>query len=192
MQDKRRTLNTSKLRRWWLAIVLAMVLGTATGIYILALRTPTWTQVNLWLDWRFANVDSLSTAQLGALLDPAQSLRIAAPLLLDVRSAPEFAASRLPGARPVTGELVLDFAERELAQLDRSHPIVVYCSVGVRSAIAAQDLQLAGFTQVKNLRGSIFAWANEGRALEGGQRVHPYNAYWGRLLRADLHAQSQP
>ncbi len=192
MQDKPRTVITSHIQRWWPAIILAMVLATATGAYVLVLRTPTWTHVNLWLDWRFAGVDSLSTAQLGALLDPAQSPRATAPLLLDVRGALEFAASHLPGARHVAGELVLDFAERELAHLDRSHPIVVYCSVGVRSAIAVQDLQLAGFTQVKNLRGSIFAWANEGRALEGGQRVHPYNAYWGRLLREDLHALSQP
>jgi hypothetical protein len=39
---------------------------------------------------------------------------------------------------------------------------------------------------VRNLDGSIFAWANEGRPLERNgqpaQLVHPYDALWGKLL----------
>jgi rhodanese-related sulfurtransferase len=188
MNNSTQLLSISKVRRWWLAVGLciAAVMVTAMGTFLW--QSPSWNQVNLWIDLRFADTTSISTAQLATILESAQS-KNPSPLLLDVRTASEFATSHLPGARHVASEQVLDFAERELAQLDRAHPIIVYCSVGVRSAAGARDLQLAGFTQVKNLRGSIFQWANEGRALEGGRRVHPYNAQWGQLLRTDLRSQ---
>ena len=110
-------------------------------------------------------------------------------ILLDVRSTEEFAVSRIPGAQHVLPNAALDFAERELASADRAQLIVVYCSVGLRSAVAARDLRFLGFTQVKNLRGSLFQWANEGRGLEGGAVVHPYNDYWGRLLHEAFRAK---
>ena len=145
--------------------------------------SPTWTQVNLLLDHRFSDVESISTQQLDAALARERAEPMAGKLvLLDIRSAEEFAVSRIPGARHVLPEAVLDFAERELASADRAQVIVVYCSVGLRSAVAARDLRFLGFTQVKNLRGSLFQWANEGRGLEGGAVVHPYSDYWGRLL----------
>jgi rhodanese-related sulfurtransferase len=188
MRGAARVLSIAKARRWGLALGLCItvVLTLATGTVLQ--QSPSWGQVNLWIDLRFADTTSVSTAQLAAILAsaPAQN---PSPLLLDVRTAAEFGVSRLPGARHVVPEQALDFAERELAHLDRAHPIFVYCSVGVRSAGAARDLQLAGFTQVKNVRGSIFQWANEGRPLEGGQLVHPYNARWGQLLRIDLRSE---
>jgi rhodanese-related sulfurtransferase len=137
-------------------------------------------------------VPSISTAQLSALIEQKPSPQVGRVLLLDVRAADEFAVSHLPAAIHVPADQVLDFAERELTLLNRSHPIVAYCSVGVRSATAAQDLQLVGFTNVKNLRGSIFQWANEGRPMQGGTQVHPYNRRWGWLLRENSRAQQSP
>ena len=113
-------------------------------------------------------------------------------MLLDIREAPEFAVSRIPGARNVVPATIVDYAERELAALDRAQPIIVYCSVGLRSAAAAHELRSLGFTHVRNVRGSIFSWANEGRALEGGKLVHVYGARWGQLLREDLRAPLLP
>jgi rhodanese-related sulfurtransferase len=167
-------------------------LRSAAIVTILALAglgwlgSPTWTQIDWFLAHRFADVETISTAELErALLHAQQNPQARQPVLLDIRSAEEFAVSRLPGARHVPPDTVVDFAERELAALDRSQPIVVYCAVGVRSAAAARDLRFLGFTQVKNLRGSLFQWANEGRTLEGGVIVHPYNGFWGKLLRAN-------
>lgn len=185
---KQNAVFSFRWRHRWLAITLVLMLCTLAGGIIVYLRMPTWTQIDLWLDWRFSDVTSISTEQLENVLAHPRGNGNAPPLLIDVRTAQEFAVSRLPDAQHIEGTLVLDFAERELAQLDRSYPIIVYCSVGIRSAVSARDLQLAGFTQVKNLRGSIFQWANEGRALQGAPNVHPYNSHWGRLLRADLHA----
>jgi 3-mercaptopyruvate sulfurtransferase SseA len=68
----------------------------------------------------------------------------------------------------------------------------VYCSVGYRSARIVERLRAAGHSDVRNLRGSIFQWANEGRPVVRGDstvhKVHPFDATWGRLLNADLRA----
>ena len=50
-----------------------------------------------------------------------------------------------------------------------------------------------GYTEVYNLEGSIFAWANEGRPVYRGkervQVVHPYDKIWGRLLKKSLRKE---
>jgi rhodanese-related sulfurtransferase len=180
-----------QIRNKLLLATLIVVALTAAGAFGAWWGSPTWTQVNLLLDYRFSDVESISTQQLDAVLarqgrDPTAGKLI----LLDIRSAEEFAVSRIPGARHVPPEAVLDFAERELASADRKQLIVVYCSVGLRSAVAARDLRFLGFTQVKNLRGSLFQWANERRTLEGGTAVHPYDDYWRRLLLAPVRLPS--
>lgn len=138
----------------------------------------------------FADVRAISTDQLAAWLGGgAAGQPRPAPVLLDVREPAEFARSHLPGAQgfpPGTPTAELDALARET-------PVVVYCSVGYRSAVCARRLQTAGFTDVRNLEGSIFQWANEGRPLvdaTGGPaaRVHPFNARWGRLLRPERRA----
>ena len=47
-----------------------------------------------------------------------------------------------------------------------------------------------GFTNVRNLEGSIFEWANQGHPVERAgapvNEVHPYDESWGTLLREDL------
>ena len=64
--------------------------------------------------------------------------------------------------------------------------------MGYRSARIADRLETAGFRDVRNLTGSIFQWANEGRPVvrdgEPVREVHPYDAVWGRLLDRDLRA----
>ena len=97
------------------------------------------------------------------------------PVLLDVRTQAEFDVSRIAGARRVD-------PDAKSVALPKDTLIVTYCSVGYRSAKFAQRLQEAGFTNVRNLEGSIFQWANEGRATEPSAKVHPYNEKWGALL----------
>jgi 3-mercaptopyruvate sulfurtransferase SseA len=76
--------------------------------------------------------------------------------------------------------------------LPKETPIVTYCAVGYRSGETADRLRAAGFTNVHNLEGSIFQWANEHRPLvreqEHVSQVHPYNVFWGRLLNDDVRA----
>ena len=111
----------------------------------------------------------------------------AIPVLLDVREQEEFDISHLDGAIRISPEGD-DFSA--LDDLPRDTPIVAYCSVGYRSSAVAEKLESAGFTNVSNLEGSIFTWANNGypvyRENESVQDVHPYNRVWGQLLNASL------
>jgi rhodanese-related sulfurtransferase len=132
---------------------------------------------------RFPDVTHLPPRELAAWL--ADGTR-PAPLLLDARSADEFAVSHLPGAERV--EPLADAAAL------RTHaasglPVVVYCSAGYRGARVARRLREAGAKDVSNLEGGIFAWANEGfdvvRSGEQVQEVHPCHGIFARLLRRD-------
>ena len=46
------------------------------------------------------------------------------------------------------------------------------------------------------MSGSIFQWANEGYPIERNgepaDKVHPYNARWGKLLKPQLRADLPP
>ena len=77
---------------------------------------------------------------------------------------------------------------------DYAMPIVVYCSVGYRSAAVVEELASLGYQNVKNLRHSIFEWAERGydlgNAAGSTSKVHPYNQAWGALVSKELHANS--
>ncbi len=111
------------------------------------------------------------------------------PELIDVRAREEFEVAWIPGARHVAHGP--DFVDA-FDGVPRDREIVLYCSVGWRSSAAAQELRAAGFTDVSNLDGSIFAWANAGRPLRNAQgytyRVHGYDAEWSQLLRPERRA----
>jgi len=106
-------------------------------------------------------------------------------VLLDAREPREFAVSHLRGARLVGYDT---FSLAEVQDLPKNAPIVVYCSVGLRSEKIGARLQQAGFTNVRNLYGGIFEWVNEDQPIEGasGQptdRVHAYSPTWGVWLQ---------
>jgi rhodanese-related sulfurtransferase len=148
-------------------------------------RTLSWNAVLRLLRMRFPDVRSLPAEVLAAWLASERE----PPVLLDVRTAEEYAVSHLAGALRVDPETEPAALPAALA---RTAPVVAYCSVGYRSSALAARLQEAGFTAVYNLEGSLFAWANAGRPVyRGGTRVrevHPYNTLWGTLLLAGLHA----
>jgi rhodanese-related sulfurtransferase len=113
-----------------------------------------------------------------------------APVLLDVRREKEFAVSHLEGARRAES---LDELLVALAGVPGDTLIVLYCSIGERSSRRARELGERGFTNVYNLEGSIFDWANNGFSVYRGgvevREVHPYSWSWGRLLNKELHAR---
>lgn len=138
----------------------------------------TWQEIDTILNQQYPDVASIEIDTLKTALDQGQ-----APILIDVREKDEFAVSHLPNALHIT--------TIEAVPYPKDTPIVVYCSVGVRSAIFSKKLAEAGFTAVKNLRGSIFAWANKGYTVRRGmlpvQAVHPFDKNWGTLLKKELH-----
>ena len=129
---------------------------------------------------QFPDVRQLSIESLHEwLLDPTR----AAPMLLDVRTAPEYRVSRLPGAVMAPDA---DAALAVLADRPRHAPVVAYCSVGVRSARLVRALRKHGFVNTHNLEGSLFAWANRALPMVNADgpasTVHPFDASWGALL----------
>jgi rhodanese-related sulfurtransferase len=80
----------------------------------------------------------------------------AAPLILDVRSGPEFSRGHVPGAVHIPF-WALPLRARELRH-DQGRPIVVYCGHGPRAAFARQVLHLWGFRHVACLAGHMAGW----------------------------------
>ena len=81
--------------------------------------------------------------------------------LIDVREPYEFAAGRIAGARHVELGRLAEHA----AALDADRPIVFYCRVGVRSAMAAEAFRRAGY-DAWSMAGGLDAWARERLPLE--------------------------
>ena len=77
--------------------------------------------------------------------------------LLDVRQPGEYQESHLPGAKLIP----LPQLSNSLDQLEKNKPILVYCAIGGRSRVAAQQLAGEGFTKIINLKGGIKAWNGE-------------------------------
>jgi rhodanese-related sulfurtransferase len=87
-------------------------------------------------------------------------------LLIDVREESEYAADHLPGAIHLgKGVIERDVEERVP---DQSTPLVLYCGGGFRSALAADNLQKMGYTQVFSMDGGIRGWREKGFTLTKG------------------------
>lgn len=153
-------------------------------------RAAAWWVVYRWVQRSFPGVPTVTTQGLAAWLSQGEAYSPMGPppilpIVIDVRRDYEFAVSHLPQAHHAPNlDAVLALG------LDLQQPIVVYCSVGYRSARLVAQLQAAGYSEVYNLAGSIFQWANEGRVLVSqGQpvaAVHPFNPIWGLLLKPEL------
>jgi rhodanese-related sulfurtransferase len=80
--------------------------------------------------------------------------------LVDVREESEFAAGRLPEAIHL-GKGVI---ERDIEQAipDHDAEIVLYCGGGYRSALAADNLQKMGYTNVWSMDGGWRGWTEAG------------------------------
>jgi rhodanese-related sulfurtransferase len=85
-------------------------------------------------------------------------------LLIDVREESEFAASRIPGAVHL-GKGVIE-RDIEAAVPDTSAPIVLYCGGGYRSALAADNLQQMGYSNVISMDGGFRGWKDSGQPID--------------------------
>ena len=77
-------------------------------------------------------------------------------LLVDVREESEYAKDHLPKAVHLgKGIIERDIEERVP---DLATPLVLYCGGGYRSALAADNLQKMGYTNVLSMDGGIRGW----------------------------------
>jgi rhodanese-related sulfurtransferase len=87
-------------------------------------------------------------------------------LLVDVREESEYAADHLPGAVHLgKGTIERDVEDRVP---DQNTPMVLYCGGGFRSALAADNLQKMGYTNVLSMDGGIRGWREKGFVLTKG------------------------
>ena len=107
--------------------------------------------------------------------------------LLDIRELDEYLVSHLPGA----SHFGYDQPKWDILDtIDKDQPIVVYCSIGYRSEKIGEKLMKKGFTNVRNLYGSIFEWANQNYPMvdkdgNATNSVHGYNKRWSKWVTND-------
>jgi rhodanese-related sulfurtransferase len=100
----------------------------------------------------------------------AQLLREGDAQLLDVREPHEHEAGRIEGSTRVDFESLGEAAQG----LDPSRPLLLYCRMGSRSAVAAQAFRAAGF-DAYNVAGGLLAWVDRGLPIEPeGGTVAPH------------------
>lgn len=81
-------------------------------------------------------------------------------VLVDVREDSEYEKDHLPGAIHLgKGVIERDIEERIP---DTGTPLVLYCGGGFRSALAADNLQKMGYTNVISMDGGVREWRGKG------------------------------
>jgi rhodanese-related sulfurtransferase len=86
--------------------------------------------------------------------------------LIDVREDNEFAAAHAQGAKHLGRGII----ERDIVQTfpDKNTELILYCGGGFRSALATDNLQKMGYTNVFSMIGGWHAWEESGAPIEKG------------------------
>jgi len=117
------------------------------------------------------------------LIKPEQISNLSNYQVLDAREKVEYQVSHLENALWVGHDT---FNLTTVEKLDKTKPVLIYCTVGVRSEKIGKLLQQEGFSRVYNLYGGIVHWVNEGRPIFANGKptlqVHTYSKPWGIWL----------
>lgn len=172
------------------ALILAPLSACAQDSAVLAVENKALSKTHTRIVGDFPAVHQIAATDLSTTVDDNT-------LLFDVREAGEYAVSHLDGAVLVDPSVSADAFISQFEQDWSGKTIIFYCSVGQRSSDLANRVQAQlksrGAAQVANLEKGVFGWHNQSLPLtnENGQTdmVHPYNAYWKRLVnRKDMTA----
>ena len=85
-------------------------------------------------------------------------------VLIDVRETEEWQGGHAAGAVHLSRGILEPRIEGMAP--DKNKRIVVYCSAGMRSVLAAESLQRMGYTNVWSLDGGFSAWKSAGLPVE--------------------------
>jgi len=105
----------------------------------------------------------------GASLSPsdfAAAAKLPDTVLLDVRTASEFAAGHITGA--VNLDVQSATFPQAAAALDPAKNYAIYCHSGNRSKVAMTAMGQAGFSHLFDLAGGISAWQSAGGQVVTG------------------------
>jgi len=84
-------------------------------------------------------------------------------LLIDVREESEYAKDHLPNAIHLGKGIIERDIEQRVPELDTE--MILYCGGGFRSALAADNLQKMGYTNVISMDGGIREWREKNYPL---------------------------
>jgi rhodanese-related sulfurtransferase len=84
--------------------------------------------------------------------------------LIDVREDTEWAQGHLPGALHLGKGVIERDIEQRVPQTDAK--LILYCGGGFRSALAAENLQKMGYTNVESMDGGWKGWRDAGLPTE--------------------------
>lgn len=100
-------------------------------------------------------IKELTVAEVAAKLKTGQRF-----VLIDVREESEWAAGHVPQAMHLGKGIIERDIEAKVPQL--GDEIVLYCGGGYRSALAADNLQKMGYTNVWSMDGGFRDWKASG------------------------------
>lgn len=106
-----------------------------------------------------SRVREISAAEVKQKLDAGEKFSF-----IDVREDNEWAQDHAAGAEHL-GRGIIE-RDIEKAVPDKSAEVVLYCGGGYRSALAADNLQKMGYTNVLSMAGGIKAWREAGYPME--------------------------
>ncbi len=109
-------------------------------------------------------------------------------LYLDARELAEYKVSKIEDAQWVGYN---DFNLTRVENIDKDQPIIVYCSIGYRSEKVTEQLKANGFTNVTNMLGGLFEWANYSKPVVDStnnitRKIHGFDKDWGKWLDGNL------
>lgn len=135
-------------------------------------------------------------AQIRHLIAEVQAENVAAemgtptqPRIVDVREQSEWDAGHIPGAELLPLGAVTQLAADRLP--DKDERIVLHCAAGVRSAVAAYQLQQLGYSNVSSMAGGFAAWRELGLPIEAPLAPAQLERYSRHLLIPEVGIAGQ-
>jgi molybdopterin/thiamine biosynthesis adenylyltransferase len=111
------------------------------------------------------------------------------PRIVDVREQNEWDAGHIPGAELIPLGTVAQVAAEKMP--DKNERIVVHCAAGVRSAVAAYQMQQLGYTNVSSMAGGFSAWRELGLEVEAPLSSAQLERYSRHLLIPEVGIAGQ-
>lgn len=111
-------------------------------------------------------------------------------IILDSRELKEYKTSHLKDAIHVGYDnFKISTIKNKIP--DKNVPIVMYCSVGIRSESIGDSLIKAGYKNVKNLFGGIFEWKNNNLSVFNAHEketdsIHTFSQEWSKWLKKGI------
>jgi rhodanese-related sulfurtransferase len=128
--------------------------------------------------WYSADFPTISIADAKAKIEQSNVY------FLDTREKKEYDVSHIKTAIHTGYD---NFKMSSVSQVPKDAEIIVYCSIGARSQTIGQRLIKAGYTNVKNMYGGMFYWANSGYPMvnnsnQSTTKIHGYSKDWGKWV----------